>query len=399
MLQRLEQAVVESLPHLEHRHVSWFVKNLMEPYIINCPQPLWATHLPPIMVPLMAHMIHRCTLTWSGADMLTNGMANQDPNEQYLVTGGLYICPEEGISTEDYDTMLDKLKREVTRSYLELLQMCFGQRGGVKEAAMEVHKTQQAAIKSSKGGGSTNITEGGATSPPPVAVTPTLKDFIESLMRFLVVENEQLAYHLLLSVLAGYCWPDASACRRLTSLTNALITVGAKEVKLYPAFGRELFSVLLRTLLSTEQFLSGLQNEIAATACQIYRLLVLGEDLKDTAAARAEQPICAYPREELLKLPGITPDHVRKMEEIMLGTRAVKDQRDAFRDLLRVVTDAISENGNGEMGKSESDAYNSITDISNLPQRIIRRSRTLGRNGKEPTEGLQGTVFASLLGP
>ena len=46
-----------------------------------------------------------------------------DPAKAHLVDGGTVILTE-GLTREDYETVLDKLRREVTRSYVEMLQVC-----------------------------------------------------------------------------------------------------------------------------------------------------------------------------------------------------------------------------------------------------------------------------------
>lgn len=396
ILQRLEQTVLEDLPHMEHRHIPWFLKNVMEPYIIHCPQPLFASHLPPIMVPLMSHMVHRCSITWSPA---TATASLTDPAERFLVDGGLYILEEDGVSAEDYDTMQDKLKREVTRAYVELLQTVFGQRGGWKEAAMEVQKSQAAVVKSQKGGPGA-VSPDGATSPP-LQLSPSLKDFVEALCRFIITEHEELAFRLLLSILGALCWPDANSCRRAIAIAGVIITVGAREPKLYPALGQDLFRTLIHTILSEQKYVVGLQNELAALSCQIYRLLVLNEDIKDNGSGLPrpeQQPLCDLPRQELLKLPGLSPQLVSEMESKMLAKRAPKDQRDLFRDALKMVAQTIGDGDGGDRASKEESILrvNRFTDISNLPERILRRNRA---GGKPEAEGLQGTVLSSLLGP
>lgn len=114
--------VVEALPHMDHRHVPWFTKSVLEPYIINCPFPLFASHLPPILAPYMHHMLLRCSITWNGLPPSPDPTQPPDPALAHLVEGGTFILCE-GLSKEDFETVLDKLRREVTRSYVEMLQV------------------------------------------------------------------------------------------------------------------------------------------------------------------------------------------------------------------------------------------------------------------------------------
>ena len=45
-----------------------------------------------------------------------------DPSLAHLLEGGTYITAE-GMTTEDFEMVLDKIRREVTRAYVEMLQV------------------------------------------------------------------------------------------------------------------------------------------------------------------------------------------------------------------------------------------------------------------------------------
>lgn len=118
----MRETVVEALPLMDHRHVPWFTKSFVEPYLINCPFPLFASHLPPILAPYMHHMLLRCSVTWNGLPPNTTTDNNNAAALAHLVDGGTFVLGD-GLSKEDYETILDKLRREVTRSYVEMLQV------------------------------------------------------------------------------------------------------------------------------------------------------------------------------------------------------------------------------------------------------------------------------------
>jgi hypothetical protein len=106
----MQEAVVSALPWMEHRHVPWFIKMVVETYVVHCPTPLFATHLPPILAPFMNHMLLRCSVTWSNGQQ---PMA--DPAARYLLEGGILVTTD-GLTSDNYETMQDKLKREVGQS-------------------------------------------------------------------------------------------------------------------------------------------------------------------------------------------------------------------------------------------------------------------------------------------
>lgn len=113
-----------------------------------------------------------------------------------------------------------------------------------------------------------------------VTVTPpctVVKEFVDALGRFLVVDCDQLAVPLFLSVLGALCWQDQHAARRAVHVAQKMMEIGVKEPKLHPAFGRDMFGELVRAALAEQAWVLGMQNELLALACEIYRALVIGE--------------------------------------------------------------------------------------------------------------------------
>ena len=180
---------------------------------------------------------------------------------------------------------------------------------------------------------------GGKQSPPCTVV----KEFVDALCRFLVVDCDQLAVPLFLSVLGALCWQDQHAARRAVHVAQKMMEIGIKEPKLYPAFGRDMFGEMVRAALAEQTWVLGMQNELLALACEIYRALVIGESEPPMAAgsgsgsggpgtpvpspahsvadgfspdgsgsggSRRSRPprpallLCEYPRQVLLSLPG-----------------------------------------------------------------------------------------------
>ena len=102
----MRETVLGPLVWMDHRHVPWLIKNFLEPYIVNCPRPLFASHLPPIVGPFLSHMVVRCSVTWGGG-----GREGGPGGElEHLVEGGTVVLTEGlreggrggGLSVEDY---------------------------------------------------------------------------------------------------------------------------------------------------------------------------------------------------------------------------------------------------------------------------------------------------------
>lgn len=314
-LQALETTAVQHLPHMEHRHVILFMRQCVEPYITHCPLPLLPTHLPPILIPLMSHMPFRLTVTWSGGLPASQaGPISCAADLESLITGGLYILSE-GFSNEDYETVLDRSRRDVTREYMDVLFKCLSLKGEVVQA---MHKRDKGG-KHGKGGGRGD--KGGATTVEAMdgegdgvvgmeeegggaGNRPMIQEFKDALTRFMVIENEDMVVRLLLSVVGAFTWPDTFSCRRAIRLGHYIVEVGSREPKLQVAFAQDLFREVIHTLLSNHPWLAGTEDELVFLASDIYRLVVIGDDLQEATVPRRTDVISDAPRQLLLSLPG-----------------------------------------------------------------------------------------------
>jgi hypothetical protein len=492
----MRETVLGPLVWMEHRHVPWLIKNFLEPYIVHCPGPLFATHLPPIVGPFFSHMLVRCSVTWGGAG---------GGELEHLREGGTLVLAEDAVSVEDYETILDKLRREVTRAYVEALQAALALRGGMIQALVEsnkaVHHQQQTAKaahawagktnggggeggegggegsmymknRAGGGGGLGSGTDGGQDVPFPSsssssssslltgpgggggsgggdgsmgnvgpggggvggrrAVSPpctAVKDFVQALTRFLVVESDVCAVPLFLSVMGALCWQDQHSCRRAVHVGQRMMEVGGKEAKLHSAFGRELFRELVTAVLAEQAWVLGMQNDLVALACEIYRTLVIGENgtggggeerptsasagsalLPSPASAgsagklsrvpprRTAQVVCDLPRQVLLGLPGLTPEMVGEMEAKMLGTHQSKEQREILKETLWMVTGANKGGGEARKAKKEGKKggkgkddggedggrnRSGSVEMNELQARLIRRGQALQAEREE----------------
>jgi len=54
-----------NLLSMEHRHVTHYMKNFLEPLLLSCPSSLYQSHLTPILVPFFTHIQYRLQITWA----------------------------------------------------------------------------------------------------------------------------------------------------------------------------------------------------------------------------------------------------------------------------------------------------------------------------------------------
>jgi hypothetical protein len=209
--------------------------------------------------------------------------------EQNLVHGSLYTP---GISRDDFDILLDRMRRDVTRSFVDFLQTSTAQRGPLVKPVVEEAKASAAP----------------ATAPGEEASAGTplgpLATFAEAQRRFMAYENEPVATRLLMSVMASLSWHDTTSCRRGIKLATLIVELGARQPQVVEALGGDLFREVIKGILDERPWMTGLHGDLATLAADIYRYLVIGEDVKETVATLPEQPYSHGPRQCLLMLPG-----------------------------------------------------------------------------------------------
>jgi len=149
------------------------------------------------------------------------------------------------------------------------------------------------------GGGSVDMNEDNGNTDRPM-----IQDFRDAMTRFMVIDNTDVAARLFVSVVGALSWPDNYTCRRALLLCHHVLETGCKESNLYPAFGQDLFREVLRALLSNHPWVAGCEDEMVSLICDIYRLVVIGDDLKDPTVPRRTDTLNDSPRQLLLALPG-----------------------------------------------------------------------------------------------
>jgi hypothetical protein len=57
-------ALLSDIEYMEHRHLSLLLKHAIEPLVLNCPSHQLNTLLPPLLAPLISHMLKRLSTSW-----------------------------------------------------------------------------------------------------------------------------------------------------------------------------------------------------------------------------------------------------------------------------------------------------------------------------------------------
>lgn len=252
---------------MEHRHANLFLKIVVDFILLTCPASLYASHLAPILLPVLDSMRVRLAISWSTDEdascrpasafrtndlHLVEQVFNQEESvfmKWYYSHGGLFVGDLDEARSE---TVTEKTKIEITRSYADILQDALALKGDWALTLANYAKEESAA---------TGNRFGTSTSKPVNADgTPKLghQDAIDArkllrinyLARFLFVDNFQIASILAETFIIMLSFPDTYTCRRTVKLCHRFVEHVAVSLLL---IGSYMFSDLVVKALTTLQ--------------------------------------------------------------------------------------------------------------------------------------------------
>ncbi|KAJ1449995.1 armadillo-type protein [Pelagophyceae sp. CCMP2097] len=351
------------LETMEHRHVASLLKHVLEPLALRCPPQLHHSHLDDASLQPAA-----------GADEAfyrSSGVAMQD------------------WGAADCAVVVDVTRRELTRAYLDCLQVIFAVKG---ELAAPVALALKAADKRSVRGA------GGAEAPAaPVAVpkkAPGVTDgerglrvqrarerraaHVASLRRCVVplkaaagaqpADDLSAAFALVRTLARGVrFWSDIPTCRFATKLAQTVVEDCFSDDR-YAQLLASLFDAAVEALVLEPPWRSGAgcEFELLALARGVYLALVIGGDPSACSKKPAiQQPRHDGPRQSLLRLPGVEAQHVHALEAALREPASTKEHKNALHDIV-VVALVAKEKLNPQNTQSVAGSMTASVDASAL---------------------------------
>ena len=469
----VEGMLGNQIESMEHRHLSWFIRLFLEAYVLNCPINLLNTHVAPLLTAVMSHCMLRCSIIWATSDeaiISLQSQAGSNIDVSFLISGGLHIPDPESInasiaaqnmgddaqglsqsgtsaSISTYDTVLDKVKRDITRVYMDFLRLFFGVRGEFAGSICDYNHLEsdlQAKINMAKamipqiqdllsssisftkcsnvatiiGASDTfsvvstgsNISIGGKSVGSTIAecnqqmthqqtkfqdisqlgftdhvLTRRLAHYDLFLHGFVLLE-ESIVFPLLLTLISALSWQDSISVTHSLGLCNKLISVVFCMPSLQALLGQGLFPELVNALLYPTKWLQGCEWEIVNCLVDIYRTLVLSQpSLLESSpkSMRQNNPINESPRATLLQFVNI--DRLDEFEKSILDSKTVKDMRESCRELFKEIRESLNLSNNDHLGKNQS-----TSSIQNLSERIFSKGLQYMKNVDSRSNGGQG---------
>eukprot|EP00970_Alexandrium_tamarense_P003318 scaffold529_cov196-Alexandrium_tamarense.AAC.14 len=385
----------EHLRSMEHRHLTQYIKQFIELMMLSCPVTLYQSHLTAILGPLFEHMQYRLQYSWdpilgSGSSEATKAltsdgcadMANRLASvglEAWLVAyyarGGLFVGDLDTVTGE---AAVEKVRVELTRNFADMIQSVLALKGGWALVLANKAKEDQAA-KSAKHsqGPKTRLSGEGPTNADGTTRSPVQQHLdarkmlrIDKLCHFLLLENEQIAGALVVTIVQSLGYPDAYTCRRCTKIVHRILENVAWVDRYTELLGYRLFSVAVKALITEPKWMVGIEWDMINITRDIYGRLVLGQyfmpggqgpglqqarDQYDSSRFEqtkvADKPLLGggilttptdFPRRVFMEI-GMSQSEIVSLETSLSEKRSAKDQKDVLRDVLRVAADKTKE--------------------------------------------------------
>lgn len=250
---------------------------------------------------------------------------------------------------------------------------------------------------------------------------------INRLCHFFLLEDEQIAGPLTLSIIHCLSYPDAYTVRRCTKICHRVLETVAWSPNYVSLIANQMFTAAVTNIVTEPKWMVGIEWDMINVVRDIYCRLVLGQVLQPGGqgpglqqgndpkvpgqfeqAKGADEPLKGggilvvpsnLPRQLLAGLPGVGQAAVERFENDLRRKRSAKDQKDFLRDLLRIAAENSQylDKGRGDNGVfGRADNKESLLKqkaaaglaVFDLPEKLVTQSMVT-KNEKKTKRGLK----------
>mmetsp|Transcript_23382 Transcript_23382/g.34894 ORF Transcript_23382/g.34894 Transcript_23382/m.34894 type:complete len:1349 (-) Transcript_23382:172-4218(-) len=403
------------LKSMENRHLTQYLKQFLEILLLSCPATLYQSHLSPILGPLFEHLQYRLQCNWApiiepntlrSSSETTKALTTpacenaaalaSNTGEEWFLTYyarcGLFVGDLDAVTGEE---VVEKARVELSRALSDCLQAALALKGEWGLVLANQAKEEQAVKKNDpsklKSGPRTRFNDqegrrvnadGTPRSENDIAIEARKTLRINSMCRFLLLENEKIAGFLVLTVIQCLGYPDVYTCRRCARICHRILETVSWNEQYTDLLGNKMFSIVVKAIVTEPKWMVGLEWDMINVLRDVYCRLVLGQTLlpggqgpglqqprDPTNPALFEQSksvdkplqgggvLCRssdMPRVILSRLPSISVENIQTLDKGLTEKRAAKDQKDLLRELLLAAAEALKETEGGFSGNDST---------------------------------------------
>jgi hypothetical protein len=262
------------LKYMEHRHLTQYLKQFIEIMMLSCPSSLYQSHMTSILGPVFEHLQFRFQCSWG--PILGTGLPSEATKPlfsincaeaanrifgkgaeswlaEYYARGGLFVGD---LDDETADAMSEKSRFELTRTFSDMIQSVLALKG--VWALVLANKAKEESDKKSDPTLVAGVNADGS-SRTLVQIHSDARRLlrIDKLCHFLLLENEQIAGFLVLTLIQCLEYPDAYSCRRCARIIHRVLETVAWVERYTELLGHRLFSVVVKAVITEPKWMVG----------------------------------------------------------------------------------------------------------------------------------------------
>lgn len=319
---------MEEKRHSHEQQTNAFSK-FIEMMMMSCPATMYQTHLTAILGPVFEHLQLRFQYTWS--PIIATGQVERSRPitsdncaqvadqlavigvkswlEAYYQRSGLFVGDLDSVTAE---AASEKARVELTRTFADMMQTTLALKGvwalvlankakeeaSKKNVAKSTRGPKSRVVNGNKGPLNADGTKRTGRRRAFLFCRPHIShadiysfsvaqrhidarflNRIDKLCHFLLLENEQIAGYLVLTVIQCLEYPDAYTCRRCTRVVHRILETVAWVERYTEILGSRLFSVAIKTIVTEPKWAVGTEWDVINIVRDIYDRLVLGQYL------------------------------------------------------------------------------------------------------------------------
>jgi exportin-5 len=248
---------------------------------------------------------------------------------------------------------------------------------------------------------------------------------INAICHFLLLEDENIARFLILTIIQCLEYPDAYTCRRCIKICHRILETVAWVEQYTELLGQHMLFAAVKSIITEPKWMVGLEWEMINLVRDIYCRLVLGQSLlfggqgvamehsKNNLGTQFEQAktvekplqgggiLCKpsdYPRNTFASLPGIRPDAVLEMEQALKSKLAAKDQKDILRNFLRdaacILKEKELESGSDRFMRRATESESMLNqnmrhaNVVDIPEKLVTHKMLIKQETQENSQDI-----------
>jgi len=358
------------------------------------------------------------------ANQLTVGGVGPSWFASYYARGGLFVGDLDSVTGE---AMVEKNRVDLTRTFADMIQVALALKGDwalvlankAKDEALKKSEPTKSSSNPKDQINSNGIQPSKSSHDPESQINAHLSARkmlrISKLCHFLLLENEQIAGFLVLTLIDCLQYPDAYTCRRCTRIIHRVLENVAWVNRYTEMLGYRLLFVAVKAIITEPKWMVGVEWDMINVIRDCYGRLVLGQYLlpggQGPGLQQSQDPLNAthfqqtkvvdrplqgggilqvpsdFPRRVLMDI-GMNQGDILALEKNLVELRSAKDQKEAFRGFLRLASDKTKgQSGFLERAGEEESLLHQNTrkpEVIELPEKLI--TNTMVKKKEENTD-------------